>query len=481
MKKNDTPSILLASLSIGLVWLYFALVLLLGRSIGGMSVGLTFIASSIPFVASLVFILIRYVMHRGLIKSQQILTVSLGLILSLGSLIIADIAYSLYLNSRAFEKPHIENSRQYDPAFVGGELYPRRFFPTDENFWLYKPNLSVKGTHYGHFYHPELMQSPILAKSVFELHQFSCSIDQHGLRNTTPMGQADVLALGDSFTFGWAMDREKSWVGLLEHAIHRPIYNLGIDGASPKQELELLKYLLRTQEPSMRIRKILWMIYEGNDLEGSYESERPKPSSPSYTNQLFKGTLVQGLITIPSLIKEQAIITKLLNGDVALRFPTFQARDYNPYVIDGIRSWFPFFQSPVLGPRLFYPKYIEEAQQPLSYVLHHPNTPHLNQVFREMALLEKEFSFQVIVIIVPTGERLHGPFYENFPPISAEPHFIDYVSKVSESLGFQTLNLLSKLKPYADNELLYFRDDSHWNQRGHELAAEIIRSEVFQQ
>jgi hypothetical protein len=324
------------------------------------------------------------------------------------------------------------------------------------------------------------MESPTLAKSVFELHQFSCSIDQHGFRNTTPLGQADIFALGDSFTFGWAIGAEKSWVGLLGNAIHQPIYNLGVDNFSPKQELELLKYMLKTQKDSMKIRKLLWMIYEGNDLEGSYESERPEPLSSSYTKKLTQGTLLQTLLNIPWVIKEQAIITKLRNDDISFSFPTSQANEYNPYVIDGIQSWYPFYQSSVLGPRLFYPKYIQGAKEPFSYVSNHPNRPHLDQVFQEMARLEIEFSFKVIVILVPTGERLHGAYYENFPQISGEPHFINYVAKLSESMGFQVVNLLPTLQPYADKELLYLRDDSHWNLRGNELAAEIIAREVFQ-
>ncbi|MBA3614317.1 MAG: hypothetical protein H0W49_15695 [Nitrospirales bacterium] len=184
---------------------------------------------------------------------------------------------------------------------------------------------------------------------------------------------------------------------------------------------------------------------------------------------------------IPFLIKEQAMITKIRDEGIVFRLPRLQENRSNPNLIDGIRSWFPLYQSTVLGPRLFVPQYIERAGKPFSYVLNHPNRPRLDQVFEEMAQLAQEFSFKVIVVIAPTAVRLHGPSYENFPSISDKPHFIDYVATLSEQKGFRTLNLLPFLTAYGDKELLYLRDDDHWNKKGHAVAADIIFREVFQQ
>jgi hypothetical protein len=35
------------------------------------------------------------------------------------------------------------------------------------------------------------------------------------------------------------------------------------------------------------------------------------------------------------------------------------------------------------------------------------------------------------------------------------------------------------MRPYAERELLYFRDDTHWNARGNRVAAELIARHAF--
>ncbi len=482
MNKRESYAIVFATASLGLLWLYFVLVMFLGRSIGGKGIGLGLIGLSLPFAVGVFFMVIRTMMVRGMVSSKQLVNLSLVVCVSLGSLFILDIIYAIHLKSQSVGKPRLEESRRFDSAMTWTELYPPLYYPTERNFRLHKANISVSGEHYGLLYSPELMQSPTLAKSVFELQQFSCIIDQHGFRNTIPLDQADIFTLGDSFTFGWAIDSSRSWVGILEDAIHRPIYNLGILDSSPKQELELLKYMIRTSGKSMQIRTLLWMIYEGNDLEDSTRDKGwTKPNSPNNMKQMMEGTVLQSLYQIPFLIKEQAMITKIRNQDIVFRLPSLQKDGSNPNVIDGIQSWFPLYHSTTLGPRLFIPEHIDRAGKPSSYVLNHNNRPGLDQVFEEMAQLGKEFSFKIIVVIAPTAVRLHGRFYENFPPISDNPHFIDYIATLSEQKGFRTLNLLPFLSTYGDKELLYLRDDDHWNKKGHAVAAEIIFREIFQQ
>src|SRR5687767_6070371 len=96
----------------------------------------------------------------------------------------------------------------------------------------------------------------------------------------------------------------------------------------------------------------------------------------------------------------------------------------------------------------------------------HPNRAALEQVFKDMASLGKKYQFAVTVLIAPTDSRLYASHFEDFPPISAEPYFIGFVADLSREMGFQTVNLfnlLPLLQPYANKELLYFRDDDHWN------------------
>jgi hypothetical protein len=140
---------------------------------------------------------------------------------------------------------------------------------------------------------------------------------------------------------------------------------------------------------------------------------------------------------------------------------------------------YPLYNSKQLGSRLFYKYYIDLAGESASYVENHWNRVALESVFRDMKLLADEYNFDVTVIMAPSAARLHGPYFEKFPEISERPHFLDFISELANSATFETVNLYELFKPHAGNELLYFRDDDHFNHAGHALAAKMIQQKLF--
>jgi hypothetical protein len=315
------------------------------------------------------------------------------------------------------------------------------------------------------------MKSQTLAKSVFELHPVSISIDESGFRETTPLAAAKIFALGDSFTLGWGVKQNETWVEQLEKAMRRPIYNLGVSGLSPKQELLLLEYMLKQGKEAPQISHLLWMIYEGNDLEDHYEPMRV--AEKHAIRDYLAGTVLEHLLMIPLMARDEAIITKLLNGQVRLKSLAGSSTALHDEV-DGVTLPHPLFRSSIHGNRLFHSLYLRRASETRSYVMDHPNRAALEQVFKDMASLAKRYHFDVTVVIAPTDSRLYASHFEDFPSISEQPYFINLVADMSHKMGFQTINLLPLLQSYARAELLYFRDDDHWNVRGNQVVAEIL-------
>jgi hypothetical protein len=80
--------------------------------------------------------------------------------------------------------------------------------------------------------------------------------------------------------------------------------------------------------------------------------------------------------------------------------------------------------------------------------------------------------------LAPSDARLYESYFSDFPPLSEHAHFLEAVIEEAGSVGFQVLNLAEALRPYAEHELLYFRDDDHWNERGHEVVAEIVNKNL---
>jgi hypothetical protein len=382
-----------------------------------------------------------------------------------------DVGYSLYLdfqNRDNYEHWFQESYRLTDRQVWFGEIVPPIYYPTTKNFFLHKPNVRVRSDVYGWFYYSALMRSPTVVNSVLERRTVSFSIDKHGFRETTPIDRARIFALGDSFTFSTLVDQRRSWVKLLEKAVQEPIYNLGLNGTSPKQQLMLLEHILQTKPRAITIRHLLWMIFEGNDLEDDYQSFREAPSN------VFRGTIVEAITSVPTQIQKQSIINRLITGELTFTLPSDAAATMAHRKVDGVGLTRALYHSTRFGYRLFFPPYIERARKPRSYVLSHANRKRLDQTFRDMESLSRKHEFAVTVLVAPTAPRLYAAYFEEFPSITDEPYFINYVEDLATSLGFDVINLYRLMLPHAEKRLLHWRDDSHWNDRGEEVVSEIV-------
>ena len=81
------------------------------------------------------------------------------------------------------------------------------YYPTERNFALHKPNVLVSGSLFGNFYSTSMLNSPTLVDSVLEKHAITIRINELGFRESSEIGAAEIFTLGDSFTFGWGVER----------------------------------------------------------------------------------------------------------------------------------------------------------------------------------------------------------------------------------------------------------------------------------
>jgi lysophospholipase L1-like esterase len=351
-----------------------------------------------------------------------------------------------------------------DPTVSRDDLDAPRFFPTDAAFTLYKPGFRGAWESYGDLYTSRLRRSPTLARNVLERRRVTVSIDAHGFRTTAPVAAARVFALGDSYTHGPTIAQEARWTELLAERLGEPVYNLGVDGAAPDEESRTLAHVLRVMP--VDVRHLLWTIFEGNDLE---ELNRGAGGSPGGA---LERTLVGFLsMELPGLIREQSVLGRLRP---AARATAGGAT----WRVDGVELAAPLYRSARLGDFLVDPVHLERARQPASYVAGHPNLPRLEATFADVRALASAHGFEVTVVIAPSAPRLHASELGG-AGISGAPHLIDAVAALAARAGFRTVNLYEALRPAAAGELLYFRDDTHWNARGNRLVAETLARRVF--
>src|SRR4029077_4374295 len=87
--------------------------------------------------------------------------------------------------------------------------------------------------------------------------------DAWGFRNRQVPEHADIVAVGDSHTYGNTARMEDSWPIVLGHLTGRTAYNMGMGGYGPNQYF----YLLKTRALSLKPKLIICGLWVGDDFE----------------------------------------------------------------------------------------------------------------------------------------------------------------------------------------------------------------------
>ena len=469
--------------SLWLLIVYLAIVVPMERWIPALNQRLLSMAGvAVAFAAA--YILIRTIAARSdaRVSKDRLNNVTLLCLILLFSLLVVDVVSAVYLNlsPRYRNTPDLYAGRDADRQAWLGELLPKTYYPSAENFFLYKPLQQIAGYTYGENYSPQMLRHKILKEQVLIRHRAEYIIDEHGFRNTIDPRNASIFTLGDSFCFGYDVPQNQIFQGLLSSKYQQPVYNLGVSGSSPWQQYLLLRHLLQNEPNVFHPKRLLWLVFEGNDLEEDYSPFRPMPEYVQSTaSKAFRRTLIDTVFSLPDRLRDQSLIRAMTSGEIVFRRRSAQGQSKTDhYVVDGERFAFPLYYSPVLGYKLFRPVYLERAGQPASYVANHPNLPRLREAFERMRDLSKRYAFQVTVVVVPSEVRVYKDSFEDFPVVSKEPYLLQEFMRLADASGFPYINLNELLAPFAKTELLYHRDDTHWNERGHERVAEIVASRI---
>jgi hypothetical protein len=462
------------------LWTYVCVVFLYQQSVVGMRFGAAKVALTWAAGTILIIIASAWAKARGRLSPSRMLNAGVAILSLQLSVLVADIGYSMFVNAKRWEAYRAipDEQRAGDPHVWQGELIPRLYFPTDKNFRLLKPNVELTASTYGLDYNPTMLKSRTMTGSVLQLRRVSYVIGPHGLRGQEPLAGTRLFALGDSFTFGIATDQGKTWTDLLGASLHEPVFNMGVSSTGPRAQLHLLRYMLATNPDSMHVGHLFWMIFEGNDLEDSYDDARAIEPDRLTLATLLEGTVLQALASLPGRFKDESIARRLLDGEISVSTRLRTRALGGQYEIDGVPLSVPLYHSTRWGYRLFRPEFVERATKSREYVLNHPHRPLLDQTFQDMRALSQHFGFEVTVIVAPSDARLYGSDFDEFPKLSDKPYFVDYVIELAGRQGFNTVNLLALLQPFARRELLYWRDDHHWNERGNAVVADLLKNHV---
>ena len=90
--------------------------------------------------------------------------------------------------------------------------------------------------------------------------------DAWGFRNREVPKTADIVAVGDSHTFGNTAKMDESWPYVLGRLTGRYVYNMGMGGYGPNQYF----HLSNSKALSLKPNVIVWGLYMGDDFQNAY-------------------------------------------------------------------------------------------------------------------------------------------------------------------------------------------------------------------
>jgi lysophospholipase L1-like esterase len=126
----------------------------------------------------------------------------------------------------------------------------------------------------------------------------SFGIDSNGFRNDSVPVQADIVAIGDSQTWGANADRRHTWPAILSQLANRPVYNMSRGGYGAVQYWRLSQEAMKLSPKVMVVG-----VYFGNDLWDAYhavytdEQYQSLRTSQDKSSDLYKDTVADAIVT----------------------------------------------------------------------------------------------------------------------------------------------------------------------------------------
>jgi hypothetical protein len=288
--------------------------------------------------------------------------------------------------------------------------------------------------------------------------------DSAGFPNAqSPSAGVDTILIGDSYGAGTGTRREATWAVLLQSRYHLNLYNLSIPESGPWHEMMNLK-IMAPSLPRAKRTVVLWAFFTGNDLDDDCWDQL----EPVLANGFFSRLRVS-LATF----RNRSPIFQL--ADHIAKGPPEQ-RAIEKYAAPGRRI-------------LFRPAYARRARRTLEEVEHHEHYATMLAVFRSMRDFAARQNLTIAVALLPSKEEVYAQLLDGEPGAtrSSRPSALSVVVERESRLdGFAFLDL----KPFfvaeaarrlaADGQLMWWSDDTHWNERGHAFAADVVFNRLLQ-
>ncbi|MCB4755950.1 MAG: hypothetical protein LHV69_02790 [Elusimicrobia bacterium] len=327
-------------------------------------------------------------------------------------------------------------------------------WPPFQQLKRFDANVSYRGKSYGD------LAAMAGKKEWREERPIRFETDDLGFRNsdTARRGPIDAIVLGDSFGLGEGTSQDRILSTLLEKKYGLRTYNLSLSGGPWDSYLNLRLYL---KELGIRKgTKVFWLIFTGNDLDDTY--------GPVELERLEWNRGFNYLHASLNKFRERSSLKRILMN---VRYRHEETRDVlTRTFLNGRRM-------------LFFKPYIKAAHRTREAVLAHKNIKSLEETMAAMKTFAAEEGLDVRLISLPTSDEVYDWVLQRQPAWSTRYHpsgFFTVLNQLARKVGLKTYDLKPfllerSMSAYQESgELLWWADDTHWNERGNKEVSPFI-------
>lgn len=274
-------------------------------------------------------------------------------------------------------------------------------------------------------------------------------INSEGLRDfehsfEKPAGTYRILGLGDSFTFGYGVNFEATYLRLLEEQLNADgkknfeIIKTGVPGYSLRQEALFFETKAIRYQPDM--------VTVGFDVNDHVDSLVPY-------FQIFDGFMVRNETIKKPFFRARFFLTTHFRS-LHLLFKAFQMLE--DYFWRGTDEFH-------LKDEKLKKEFKEKALQ------------FVDQKLGEMQRLCKERGIRLVVFYIPHRSQVHPDKFKKQPFAYFFEDLDKRLEQICEKYQIDYINLMPELIAKAKTgKMLHFNMDGHWNEEGHKTAAAFL-------
>lgn len=322
----------------------------------------------------------------------------------------------------------------------------------------YKKNVDYSGETYGD------LAAMIGDEHLREKRPIVFKTDSFGFRNSEEIRDHDaydLIVLGDSFGVGNGTTQDRTWAALLQGHYGIKTYNLSIPGSPWQSYVHLATEIKRLPVHPKTI--VLLALFSGNDLDERYYNADIEDLPWSSTGKTL-------LVRISTFVRRSPIrqcVRRLRHRSVE----HVLVKDF----VDGRKI-------------LFYPPYVNAKNRSEAMTLDHPNYDKLLHVIREIDRVAGDHHATLVILLLPSKEEVYEWVVEGYPPwtASAKPSGLGAaLDNFCRQNNLSFFDLKPSLMEAAKKEfeesggLIYWTDDTHWNEKGHGIVASIVYRATF--